>query len=157
MTQPNAFIHATLLAINKHGVLLMGPSGAGKSDLALRLITTNFSNEFCSVQPQLVADDQVQLNVTQGHLYGTCPEPLKGLLEVRSLGIEKFPFTPSCEITLVVALTKAKEIDRMLPEPLASIEIEGIQLPLISLDPFENSAPQKTILATKNSALVRPR
>jgi len=153
MTQPNVFIHGTLLSINKHGVLLTGPSGAGKSDLALRVITTQFSKDFCPSQPQLVADDQVQLDVREGHLYGICPQPLKGLLEVRTIGIEEFPFTPSCEITLVVALTQAKKIDRMPPETLATIDIEGIQLPLISLDPFEISAPQKMILATKNTTL----
>ena len=31
-------LHATAIAINGAGVLLLGPSGSGKSDLALRLI-----------------------------------------------------------------------------------------------------------------------
>ena len=47
-------IHATCVAIEGRGVLIVGPSGSGKSDLALRLIDRGAA---------LVADDYTDLNV----------------------------------------------------------------------------------------------
>ncbi len=61
------------------GVLLTGESGIGKSELALELINRGH---------RLVADDAPEFRVVAPDcLRGTCPDVLKGYLEVRGLGV----------------------------------------------------------------------
>ncbi len=61
------------------GILLQGDSGSGKSELALGLLDRGH---------QLVADDAVELaHEPDGLLIGRCPQALRGLLEVRGLGL----------------------------------------------------------------------
>lgn len=72
-------LHGVLLDVMGIGVLLTGRSGIGKSELALELITRGH---------RLVADDAPELMRTAPNaLHGTCPEPLRGFLEVRGLGL----------------------------------------------------------------------
>ena len=77
-------IHATAVAIEKKAVLILGKSGAGKSDLALRLIMDK--------NAELIADDRVDIESVNGVLKAACPKNIQGLLEVRGIGICKFPF-----------------------------------------------------------------
>jgi HPr kinase/phosphorylase len=93
MTDVN--IHAGCVAIGAAGVLLLGPSGAGKSDLALRLIDEG---------AKLVADDRTILFTARGALHARAPASIKGLLEIRGLGIIKLPVRARVKIALVVRL-----------------------------------------------------
>jgi HPr kinase/phosphorylase len=88
-------IHASCVAIGTQGVLLLGPSGTGKSDLALRLIDEGAT---------LVADDRTILFLRRGMLQARAPTTIKGLLEIRGLGIVKLPACASVAIALVVRL-----------------------------------------------------
>jgi HPr kinase/phosphorylase len=88
-------IHASCIAIGRHGVLLLGKSGAGKSDLALRLIDQG---------AMLVADDRTILFVEKGALHARAPSTIKGLLEVRGLGIVKFRVRAKVRVSLAVRL-----------------------------------------------------
>ena len=90
-----ANIHASCVAIGRDGVLLLGKSGSGKSDLALRLIDQG---------AVLVADDRTILYVKKGMLYARGPRAIKGLVEVRGLGIVRFPTRASVRIALAVRL-----------------------------------------------------
>lgn len=129
-------IHATAIAIDDQGILLRGPSGSGKSDLALRLIEQG---------AQLISDDRVELLQKGNALVAFAPQPIEGLLEVRHLGIIKLQHLGATPIKLVVDLTSPEELDRMPKE--ASAEIDGIDIPLVRLSPFEHSAPAKVSLA----------
>lgn len=61
------------------GVLVTGEPGIGKGELALELITRGHA---------LVADDAPRFECTgDGTLRGHCPEPFRGFLELRGLGI----------------------------------------------------------------------
>ena len=60
---------------------LFGPSGAGKSDLALRLIDRG---------AKLIADDRVDLVDDGNRVVLSAPARIKGLIEVRGLGILRF-------------------------------------------------------------------
>ncbi len=150
MSEPASNIHATLLVIENKGVLLTGPSGVGKSDLALRVLATNFSGSFCAEPPQLVSDDQVLLRVAHGKLYGKALEPLKGLLEVRHVGICPFPYVVEAQIHGVIELTSDHEPERLPLGPPERIEIQAISLPKVLLNPFEQSAPHKLVLMVQN-------
>lgn len=88
-------IHASCVAIGRRGVLLLGPSGSGKSDLALRLIDQG---------AKLVADDRTILFVRNGALHAKAPASIKGLLEIRGLGIVEMSVRASVKITLAVRL-----------------------------------------------------
>lgn len=147
MTIHKTIQHGTLININGKGVLLLGPSAAGKSDLALRLIMppSPFVSE--TNTSQLVADDQVEIVLDtvndQKRVYGQAPEALKGLLEVRHLGIKTFEYLEKSSIDFVIKLKKYHEIER-LPDEINEIEIiEGYTVPLFFLDPFEASALNK--------------
>ncbi|EHH67918.1 HPr kinase/phosphorylase [Gluconobacter morbifer] len=94
-------IHASCVAWNGMGVLLLGPPGAGKSDLALRLMDAGF---------QLVADDRVMLDDS----VASAPRRLAGLIEVRGVGILRTPFVIKVPVRLKVHLG---ENGPRLPEP----------------------------------------
>lgn len=71
-------LHGALVRVFEIGVLLIGESGIGKSESALDLVTRGH---------QLIADDVVDVEVTEAGLLGRAPEMIFGLLEIRGLGI----------------------------------------------------------------------
>jgi HPr kinase/phosphorylase len=123
-------LHATSVLLGDAAVLLTGPPGAGKSDLALRLIDRG---------ALLVADDQVEVEARESGLFATAPLALRGLLEVRGLGIVRLPFATGARVLLLADLARAP--DRM-PAPDHQL-IAGVRLPRIALAPFDVSAPLK--------------
>jgi RNase adaptor protein for sRNA GlmZ degradation len=131
-----ALHHGTVVAFAGRGVLLRGGPGSGKSDLALRLI---------ALGADLVADDQVELAAHAGGLMARVPPTIAGLIEVRGLGIRALPYAASAELALLVDLVAAAVVERM-PEPAVE-RIDGRDVPRLSLDPFEASAPLKLLLA----------
>lgn len=135
-------VHATCVAVGGAGVLLRGPSGAGKSDLALRLIDGGGADG-----PRLVADDRVDLTVQGGRIWARAPEPLKGLLEVRGVGIMPMKALDEIAIALVCDLVAPPLVER-LPE-VVTVPILNLDIPFIRLAPFEASAPAKIRLALR--------
>lgn len=129
MTAP-VTLHATAVALGGWAVLLTGPSGAGKSDLALRLIDRG---------AELVADDYTMLVHDGAQLVAGSPATIAGRMEVRGLGIVDRPYRRVAPVALVVAL--GEEGERM-PEP-RWIELAGVTLPEIVIDPRWPSAPIK--------------
>ncbi|MGD9637633.1 MAG: HPr kinase/phosphorylase [Alphaproteobacteria bacterium] len=129
-------IHASCISIDNNGVLIIGKSGSGKSDLALRLIDNG---------AELVADDRCEVFADNNKLLAQAPSRIKGLIEVRGIGIIKLPFVIKSEIKLVVELQEKLLIDRMPDADLC--HICGLDIPKILLYPFENSAIIKVKLA----------
>jgi serine kinase of HPr protein (carbohydrate metabolism regulator) len=125
-------LHATCVAIGGRGVLILGPSGAGKSDLALRLIDRGAI---------LVSDDGVALGAEAGRAIARAPATIAGRMEVRDLGIIEMPALDEAPIALCIALDAPRE--RMPPDPLPTLTIAGLEVPMLALDPFEASAPIK--------------
>ena len=125
-------IHASCVEYMNAGVLICGDPGSGKSDLCLRLT---------DIGAQLVADDQTQIENRNDKLVASCPEKLRGLLEVRGIGIVETPFLPETEIRLKLILQPNEKIDRM-PETCTEV-IENVQIPVFSLNAFEASAITK--------------
>ena len=146
-----ANIHASCVRLGKAGrtlgapagagVLLLGASGSGKSDLVLRLIERGAT---------LVADDRTELFVERGRLCARAPKRIAGYLEIRGLGIIELPYTAKARISLVVRLSR--EIARMpvhqhYKPPQSLTLAAAARPPMISLDPFEASAPAKIAAA----------
>lgn len=130
---PKTALHAVLLQIYGIGVMLLGESGIGKSEISLELIRKGH---------RLVADDRVDISNVRGHLIGSCPESISGMMEVRGIGIINVErmfgvnaLASSCRIRLVINLIPFKK-----DEPLERIgmktdrfEILGESVPLIKL------------------------
>jgi HPr kinase/phosphorylase len=139
MPSHEANIHASCVAIGAQGVLLVGKSGTGKSDLALRLIDAG---------ARLVADDRSILFVAKGALHARAPESIKGLLEIRGLGIVSVPVRRIAKIALVVRLGGE---DARLPGPRLyhiPAPLKGAKaVPEIALDARFASTPAKIRMA----------
>jgi RNase adaptor protein for sRNA GlmZ degradation len=130
-------LHATAVALDGVAVLLFGRSGAGKSDLALRLIDRGW---------KLVADDRVVVFVVDGVPMARAPEQLAGLIEVRNVGIMDEPAL--AEAPIVMAIDLEQDSDR-LPEPRVR-QIAGVDVPLVAIDPFGESAVLKVERALRH-------
>lgn len=137
-------LHGTAIAAGGRAALIRGPSGSGKSDLALRCITAPVS-PLLPHRAELVADDQVELEANSGGIIVRAPATLRALLEVRGLGIVNVAVCTDAPLALAVDLVPRDRIDR-LPDPAPTVEIAGVVLPVLRLDPFEAAAPQKLLL-----------
>lgn len=133
-------LHATCVAIEGRGVLLIGTSGSGKSDLALRLIDRGAT---------LVSDDQTELAAQSGALLAAPPETIAGLIEVRGIGIVALPFLARAPVALAVRV--GEPVVRM-PETGLTEAFIGIAIPLLRVDPHQASAAIKVELALKRAA-----
>jgi len=119
------------------GVLILGRSGAGKSDLALRLIERGAI---------LVSDDRTELFLQKGVMTARPPAAIRGLLEVRGVGILAVPYAPKVRVSLVVSLDGSRD---RLPERehwRAPWDLP-VPVPLLRLAAFDPSAPAKILLA----------
>lgn len=110
----------------------MGASGCGKSDLALRIMDAGGS---------LISDDYTQLTVTDNQLIGSPPDTIKGMMEVRGVGLLKMPYIRSARLDVAVICDSKDAIERL--PPVIHTDIEGIQLRQLHLWPFESSAVAK--------------
>ena len=141
-TEP-LLVHGTCVAFANGGILLRGAPGSGKSDLALRFIAAYGNGRTDGGGAALVSDDQVQLTRVDDAIVARAPEQIAGKLEVRGVGIITLDHVPFAELSLLVDLRRADEIERLPPASLPREDVLGVSLPLASLDPTENSAPVK--------------
>lgn len=115
-----ATLHATAVAVEGKGLLIMGASGAGKSTLALALI---------GMGARLVSDDQTVLDCRDGGIILECPEPaMRGVIEVRGMGLIHAPIADASLLALVVDLNGVET--QRLP-PTRMIDLMGCVFPLV--------------------------
>ncbi len=124
-------IHSTSVVIDDNGVLILGDSGSGKSDLALRLIDNGAT---------LISDDISICRKNLNNIYLYCPPEIKGLLEVREIGIITVPFVERIKLRLVVNL-KSNNNERFPKD--SSFRILGIKIPIINIEGKNSSAVAK--------------
>ena len=124
-------MHSSSVVLDDNGVLILGDSGSGKSDLALRLIDNGAT---------LISDDISICRKNLNNIYLYCPPEIKGLLEVREIGIITVPFVERIKLQLVVNL-KSNKNERFSEDN--SFRILGIKIPLINIDGKNSSAVAK--------------
>lgn len=113
-------------------LFIRGASGKGKSDLAFRLIEAG---------GVLLSDDQVAFEKRQNKLYAQTAENIKGLIEVRGIGLLHYPIADPTPLRLVIDLVAADDVPR-LPE-WETVDILGIPVPRLKFYAFEASAALK--------------
>ncbi len=114
------------------GVLIEGPSGAGKSDLALRLLALGWA---------LVADDRCEVWASGGRVYGRAAESLKGLIEVRGLGVGPAVVREFAPIALAARCVAPADVERT-PD-IETVNLLGQDIPLLKIAALQASAPMK--------------
>ena len=99
-------LHASCVALQDKGLLILGPSGSGKSALALQLM---------ALGAVLVADDYTDLARGEGGVIARCPAALRGLIEARGIGILRADTVAQAPVALVVDLGRV-ETERLPPK-----------------------------------------
>lgn len=140
-------IHATSVVIDGRAVLLAGRSGSGKSDLALRLIDRG---------ARLVSDDYTVLENRDGILFADAPPQIAGQMEIRGVGLTELACAGATPVALM--LTLDGPVDRLPPDTIPTIMLEGVDIPTLPLAALEASAPIKAEVALRQHGLqVEPR
>ncbi len=127
-------VHGVLLNVYGIGVLIIGESGMGKSEITLELIQKGHI---------LVADDRVDVARIHNHIVGTAPEVLRGMLEIRGIGIidveKMFGVTSVLNketINMVISLKRYEQgqvFDRVGIEEQKYYRVLDIDIPLTVL------------------------
>ena len=146
-----ATVHASAVLVGARAVLIRGPSGAGKSRLAFELIEAarNGALRFA----KLVGDDRVHLEVAGGRLLVRPADALKGLIELRGVGILRRAYEACAVVGLVVDLA-ADDAER-LPER-GGVSIAGIKIPRLAVAPGMPALPAVFAMVTSCSDIGVP-
>jgi len=132
---PGKKVPGTCVEVDGLGVLFRGPTGSGKSDLALRMIDSG---------SRLIADDYTVLTIENATLIARAPQTIRGLLEVRGIGILKIGGALQTNLGVIIDLVAPEQVER---QPLdQSEELLGLHVPLFRLFPLEASGPAKVRL-----------
>jgi serine kinase of HPr protein (carbohydrate metabolism regulator) len=131
-------IHASAVLIGARAVLIRGAAGSGKSRLALALIKAGRTGTVPFTR--LVGDDRVHVEAAHGCLLVRPAEALKGLIEVRGLGIRRLPFEPLAAVGLVIHLGAA-DAERLPGPAAATTELAGIALPRLAVAACADALP----------------
>lgn len=128
-TASTTLLHATCVALDGRGLLILGASGSGKSSLALQLMAFG-----CG----LVADDGVLMSLRDGFPTADCPPPIRGRIEARGLGLLAAVPAGPARVAAAVDLDRT-ETERLPPH--RTLDLLGQPVPLILNAPGLSFAP----------------
>ena len=131
---PEETLSGDLIVVYGKGVLITGESGMGKSEIAMELVRDG---------QVFVADDRVDVQNIHNSLYGHAPELLRGMLEIRGIGIIDVErmfganrLAKRHHIDLVINLVRydaSEEYERIGDEMTSFTRIMGVSIPAMSL------------------------
>ena len=137
-------MHASFVLWRNKGILFRGKSGSGKSELALKFIENK--------NAVLVADDVVALKTRQNKLWGYAPENIRGLLEIRNVGISRYEFAAEAVVSVLGNLVQYKENLERLPKNKTE-NILGVEIPAIDLYANDTTILEKIIVKLRDNLL----
>ena len=126
--------HATSVVLEENGIMILGKPGSGKSDLALRLIDNGAT---------LVSDDLTICKKIGENIFLFSTEEIRGLLEVREIGIITVPYVEKVRLKMITELTNND--NERLPKP-KSVKILGVRIPKLNINGKNPSAVAKVKL-----------
>ena len=124
-------VHSSAIVLEDNGILIIGDSGSGKSDLALRLIDSGAT---------LISDDITICEKKKNLIYLSAPSEIKGLLEVREVGIITVPFVDGIILRMIVKL-EAGGLER-IPQK-NNYKIFGQKIPMLTINGKNSSSVVK--------------
>ena len=133
-------VHGSAVLIGETGILIRGASASGKSTLALELMSAD------PERARLVADDRVIVTALHGRLLADVPVAIAGLIEVRGIGLLRWPHIAPVIVRLVVDLEPADACPRLPGTADAEIAVAGILLPRLLL-PVEGASGAERVRA----------
>lgn len=123
-------LHGVLMSVFGKGVLITGDSGMGKSEVGLELIRKGHV---------IVSDDRVDVRRVHNDIIGFAPPLLKGMLELRGIGIIDVPkmfgassLLDEARVDFIVYLEKwqdGKAYKRVSMDVTSSRSILGVEVP----------------------------
>ena len=140
-------VHASAVLVGERALLIRGPSGSGKSRLAFALLDA--ARTGILRYARLVADDRVRIFAAGGRLLAAAPETIRGMIEVRGLGVRRVDCEPLALVGFIVDL--AAPDGARLPEASAGeTEILGVKVPRMPVAAGEEAFP--LVIARLSSA-----
>jgi HPr kinase/phosphorylase len=142
-------VHASAVLVGERAVLIRGPAGAGKSRLAWALLEA--ARAGIVRYARLVADDRVRIFAAGGRLLAAAPTTIRGMIEVRGLGVRRLDCEPLALVGLVIELA-ASDGARLPEADAGEVEILGVKLPRLPVAAGEAAFP--LVIARLSSAAV---
>lgn len=122
-------VHASAVAIEDRGLLIIGPSGAGKSSLALSLM---------ALGAVLIGDDRVVLSAAGNGISIAPVAALSGKIEARGIGIISASYTSDVMLSAIADLSTPPP--SRLPEE-NRLGVGRVDVPLFAVADIPNAAP----------------
>lgn len=139
---------ASALAIKGRALLLEGEPGSGKSSLALALIERG---------AQLIGDDAVVLTREDrsrgARLIASAPPNIESLLEVRGVGLIRYPVARPTPVALILSLDAAPA---RLPDTVPRRELLGCAIPALPFEPGAIAPAERALAALQLYGLALP-
>jgi serine kinase of HPr protein (carbohydrate metabolism regulator) len=117
-------MQASGVVIGGRALLIEGPPGSGKSSLALALLDRGAG---------LIGDDAVRVLRDGGRVIAAPPPRIAGLIELRGIGIVRWPTASPAPIALI--LTLGGPVGERLPARAATRDILGLAIPVLAFEP----------------------
>lgn len=143
MNTAPANIHGTAITVDGIGLLYLGPSGSGKSSLAFDCLA---EARLRHLSGALVADDRVLILQDEDRIIASCPDAIRGLIELRYSGIASVDHVAEAEIHFAVLPVPSNEGERLPPDNEKADLAPGIRLPAIRV-PVWSRFPLSLIFA----------
>lgn len=143
MTGETHNIHATAISVDGLGLAFVGPSGSGKSSLAFDCLA---EARLANIPAALISDDRVVISLENGTVFASCPEPIRGLIELRYSGIVSVDHVDRAELGYIVLPVSADERHRLPPDDERAELVAGLNLPVVRV-PMWSRFPLSLILA----------
>lgn len=122
-------IHATSIVVGQTGLLFLGSSGSGKSGMAFSCMAEAWALGWHAA---LIADDRTCLAVHGDHCIASCPEPIRGMMELRGTGIVAVRRIARALIHCAISLGEPSAASRVPPEH-ETFSCNGASMPLLRL------------------------
>jgi HPr kinase/phosphorylase len=142
-------MHASAVLVGERALLIRGSAGSGKSRLAWALLDA--ARTGILPYARLVADDRVRIFAAGGRLLAAAPDTIRGMIEMRGLGVRRVDCEPLALVGFIVDLDAVD--GARLPEAHSGVtEILGVKVPRLAVAAGEAAFP--LVIARLSSAAV---